>query len=39
MQKRVKLSKHANKREFARKASRSRALNTRISMMRGGPRL
>lgn len=33
------LGKRANKRDFARKASRTRKLNTKISMMRGGPRL
>lgn len=33
------LSKRANKRDFAKKASRTRKMNTKISMMRGGPRL
>lgn len=33
------LSKRANKADFRRKASRTRKINTRISMMRGGPRL
>ena len=33
------LSKRANKADFARKASRTRRVNTKISMMRGGPRL
>ena len=39
MQKRVALSRRANKADFARKAGRTRKLNTKISMMRGGPRL
>lgn len=39
MQKRIPLSKKANKVDFARKAGRTRKLNTKISMMRGGPRL
>lgn len=33
------LSKHANKKQFARTAGRTRKMNTKISMMRGGPRL
>lgn len=33
------LSKRANKVDFRRKASRTRKFNTKISMMRGGPRL
>lgn len=33
------LSKRANKSDFRRKASRTRRINTKISMMRGGPRL
>lgn len=37
--KRRMLSKRANKIDFARKASRTRKMNTKISMMRGGPRL
>lgn len=37
--KRRLLSKRANKVDFARKASRTRKINTKISMMRGGPRL
>lgn len=36
---RIKLSKRANKRDFAVKASRTRKMNYKISMMRGGPRL
>lgn len=36
--KRGRLSKHANKADFARKAARTRKLNTKVSMMRGGPR-
>lgn len=36
--KRHMLSKRANKRDFARKAARTRKINTKISMMRGGPR-
>lgn len=39
MSKGKQLSKRANKIDFARKASRTRKMNTRISMMRGGPRL
>lgn len=34
-----KLSKRANKIDFARKASNTRKRNYKISMMRGGPRL
>lgn len=37
--KRRMLSKRANKIDFAKKASRTRKMNTKISMMRGGPRL
>lgn len=37
--KRKLLSRRANKVDFARKASRTRKINTKISMMRGGPRL
>lgn len=33
------LSKRANKISFAKKAGRTRKINTKISMMRGGPRL
>lgn len=33
------LSKRANKKQFAKTAGRSRRINTKISMMRGGPRL
>lgn len=33
------LSKRANKRHFARTAGRTSKVNTKISMMRGGPRL
>lgn len=36
--KRGKLSKRVNKIDFARKAARTRKLNTKVSMMRGGPR-
>lgn len=36
--KRRMLSKRANKIDFAKKASRTRRINTKISMMRGGPR-
>lgn len=36
--KRRMLSKRANKLDFAKKASRTRKINTKISMMRGGPR-
>lgn len=34
-----RLSKRANKVDFARKASRTRKMNYKISLMRGGPRL
>lgn len=37
--KRGRLSKRANKIDFAKKASRTRKFNTKVSMMRGGPRL
>lgn len=37
--KRYMLSKGANKRDYARKASKTKKINTKISMMRGGPRL
>lgn len=33
------LSKKANKSQFAKTAGRTRRVNTKISMMRGGPRL
>lgn len=33
------LSKRENKRDFRRKASHVKPVNTKISMMRGGPRL
>lgn len=33
------LSKRANKKDFSRKASKTKKLNYKISMMRGGPRL
>ena len=33
------LSKKANKAQFAKTAGRTRRVNTKISMMRGGPRL
>ena len=36
---RGRLPKRINKKDFAKKASRTRKINTKISMMRGGPRL
>lgn len=36
---RGRLTKRANKKDFAKKAARTRRVNTKISMMRAGPRL